>query len=61
MSLISSFISNQLIKALENEFLNHAPDMQDFFIKEVEALGASVMGWVQEKVEGKTEVNKESE
>jgi len=53
MSLLSSFITNQLIKAFENEFLNHAPEMQQFFVKEVEQFGNTIINWVQDKIEDK--------
>jgi hypothetical protein len=53
MSLLSNFISNQLIKAIEHEFINHSADIQDTIIKEMEnflSLGAE---WVKNKIENK--------
>jgi hypothetical protein len=51
MSLLSSFIQNQLIKALEAEFVAHSGDLQAAFVSEVEAFASEVLSWVKAKVE----------
>lgn len=52
MSLISGFIANRLLAALEAELVNHEQDIQEAVIKEVEALVALVGDWVQKKLAG---------
>jgi hypothetical protein len=51
MSLLSSFIQNQLIKALESEFVTHSADIQEAFVGEVELFANEVLSWVKNKVE----------
>jgi hypothetical protein len=53
MSLLSSFIQNQLLKAIEAEFVAHEADMQDVIVGEVEAFAGKAMEWVNEKIQGK--------
>ena len=50
MSLLSSFIRNQLLKAVEEEFQAHAPELQARVLDEMEAFGAECTGWVAEKM-----------
>jgi hypothetical protein len=50
MSLLSSFISTQLIKALENEFINHSPEIQATIISEIQAFLAEGAAWVESKL-----------
>jgi hypothetical protein len=50
MSLLSSFIKNQLIKSLEAEFVAHAPDLQALFVKELESFASEVLTWINEKL-----------
>lgn len=50
MSLLSSFIQNQLLKAIEAELVNHAPDIQQAIVGEVEAFAKEALQWVQSKV-----------
>ena len=51
MSLLSSFIQNQLIKALEAEFLSHAPDVQQFLANEASQLANQMLQWAENKLE----------
>lgn len=51
MSLLSTFISTQLIKALEHEFVNHEPEMQALILNEVQAFVSEAVAWVQSKME----------
>jgi len=51
MSLLSSFIQNQLLKALEAEFAAHSGDLQAAFVAEVEAFTNEVLSWVKDKIE----------
>jgi hypothetical protein len=57
MSLLSSFISNQLIKAIENEFVNHSPEIQATIISEIQAFLAEGAAWVESKISGKSETS----
>ena len=50
MSLLSSFITNQLIKSLESEFISHEPELKDAFVQEVTAAVADVVAWVNSKI-----------
>ena len=51
MSLLSSFIKNQLVKALEDEFLSHSAELQQAFVNEVEAFAGEILSWIKEKIE----------
>lgn len=53
MSLLSSFISNQIIKGFEAELLEHEPELQDAFIHEVALAVNVVVDWVNEKIKNK--------
>lgn len=53
MSLLSSFIQNNLLKALEDEFLSHEPEMQAALVKEVSALANQALAWVESKIQPK--------
>jgi hypothetical protein len=50
MSLLSSFITNQLIKSLESEFISHEPELKDAFVQEVATAVADVVAWVNSKI-----------
>lgn len=54
MSLISSFIQNQLLKALEAEFAAHSGDIQTAFVAEIEAFANDIMDWVKSKAAPET-------
>lgn len=51
MSLLSSFIQNQLVKALEAEFVAHSGDIQAAFVGEVESFATELLSWVKNKVD----------
>lgn len=53
MSLISSFVTNQLLKALENEFVNHEQEIQDAIIAELALVADNVKNWVEQKLQHK--------
>jgi len=55
MSLLSSFIRNQLLKAVEKEFVDHAPDMQALIVKEIGEFASECVAWVESKVSPKAE------
>lgn len=57
MSLLSSFIANYLVNALEQQFIKHEPEMQEAFLKEVHDFIGVVSGWVHEKLISKDEKN----
>lgn len=50
MSLLSTFISTQLIKAVENEFINHSPEIQATIISEIQNFLAEGAAWVESKL-----------
>jgi len=50
MSLISKFITDHLVTALENNFIAHEPELQEKFVEEVRALSKLVEDWVISKV-----------
>ena len=50
MSLLSSFIRNQLLKAIEAEFVSHAPEAKDLIVKEVQAFSQECLDWVNQKL-----------
>jgi hypothetical protein len=56
MSLLSSFVTNELVKALEAEFIQHEPEMQNAFVDEVTAAVNSVVSWVNSKIAARTPV-----
>lgn len=53
MSVLSSFIQNQLLKALEDQFVAHEGDLKDAFVAEVNAFAQDVLKWVESKVQSK--------
>jgi len=55
MSLLSKFITSNLIKAIEEEFISHAPDMQQRIIEEVESFAHQAFDWVKNKLERNSE------
>lgn len=50
MSLLSSFIQNQLLKAIEAEFVNHSADIQNVIVGEVQAFASEAVAWVESKI-----------
>lgn len=58
MSLLSTFISTQLIKALEHEFVNHAPEIQQVIIQELQDFLAQGAAWIENKVNPQNENEK---
>jgi hypothetical protein len=50
MSLLSSFIINHVVKALEAQFVSHMPELQQAFLNEVSNLVKVVSEWVESKV-----------
>lgn len=51
MSLISDFVANHLLGAVENALLTHEPEMQQVIIDEIENFVAVVGTWVQNKLD----------
>lgn len=51
MSILSSFVSTQLLKAIENEFVSHEPEMQAVILNETRVFVSEVMSWVQSKID----------
>ncbi len=50
MSILSKFISTQLISAIENEFIHHAPEIQAVIISEIKHFLAEGYAWVEKKL-----------
>lgn len=50
MSLLSSFIRNQLLKAVEEQFTSHAPEVQALVLKEMQEFGGECIQWAQDKL-----------
>ena len=50
MSLLSSFIVSRIVKALEEQFLSHVPELQQAFLNEVSSLVKVVSDWVESKM-----------
>jgi hypothetical protein len=50
MNLLSSFIVNHIIKALEAAFLSHIPELQQQFLNEVAAVVKMITDWIESKL-----------
>ena len=50
MSLLPSFITNELIKLLESEFISHEPELKNDFVQDVATAVADVVAWVNSKI-----------
>lgn len=50
MSLLSNFIRNNLIKALEEEVVDMAPNLREVALNELKEFGHEIIAWVEEKL-----------
>lgn len=50
MSLISSFLINHLVPALEKAFIAHEPEAQAAFLDEVKVIADQVAAWIESKL-----------
>lgn len=50
MSLLSSFIRNQLLKVVEQEIAEHAPEAKQVAIEQMKAFGEEVVEWAEKKL-----------
>lgn len=50
MSLLSNFIRNNLLKALEEELIEMAPELQAVAVRELKELGQQVVEWAETKL-----------
>jgi hypothetical protein len=50
MSLLSQFIANHVVAALEAQLLAHAPDVQAAFLAELQAFSGQVNAWLEAKL-----------
>lgn len=50
MNWLSTFITSQLIKALEDEFMNNSPAIQEIIVEEVKKFLAEGTAWVENKI-----------
>jgi hypothetical protein len=51
MSLLSSFLVNQLVKELEAQFVAHEPQLQQVFLSEVSTAVDALVSWVLSKTQ----------
>jgi len=51
MSLLSSFIRNNLIKAIEAELVEAAPHLQEIAIQELRAFADEIIQWTESKLQ----------
>ena len=51
MSLLSSFIVTHVVKALENQFVSHVPELQQAFLNEVTHIVKVMNDWIESKME----------
>lgn len=61
MSLLSNFLVSSIIKYLENQFLEHEPDLQQAFLREVDEFVKTVAKWIEEKLTNEEESHDEEE
>lgn len=52
MSILSSFIRNQLLKGLEDEFVSHEPEIQEEIVQQIGEFAAECLEWVHSKLNG---------
>lgn len=57
MSLLSSFIRNQLLKGLEDEFVSHLPEVQEKIVEEVGSFVEECSQWVNSKLGAKEDAS----
>lgn len=50
MSLLSSFIRNNLLKALEEELIDMTPQLKEVALRELRELGQKVVEWAEIKM-----------
>jgi len=50
MSLLSSFLTKNLLSALESEFMAHEPELQQQLLSEVKIFADEVGNWINEKI-----------
>ncbi len=50
MSLISSFIRNQLLKAVQEEYENHSDELKQKLVEEIQAFSEEALSWVESKL-----------
>lgn len=50
MSLLSNFIRNNLLKALEEELIDLTPELKAIALRELKELGVQVVQWAEEKL-----------
>jgi hypothetical protein len=50
MSLISTFISNNILNILENAFIAHEPEMQSALLSEVQTFSSQLVTWIESKI-----------
>lgn len=50
MSLLSNFISTNLLNELEAAFIAHEPDLQLALLNEVQVFSAQLVQWIEKKI-----------
>lgn len=51
MSLISTFITGNLIKMLEAQLVAHEPELQKVFLDEIASAVNAIVSWVNSKID----------
>lgn len=54
MSLISSYIRNELLKQLQEEYNSHSDEIKEKAIEELQNFAEELMGWVKSKLTEKS-------
>lgn len=52
MSLLSSFVRDHLLYTLDKEMQSHSPELQSFFLKEINELAIGVIKYIEHKIKG---------
>ncbi len=50
MSLLSKFVTQHLVNDLEQEFIKHAPELQQSLVNEVATFAQMLSDWVSSKL-----------
>ncbi len=54
MSFVSTFVESHLIPIMEEQLVNHEPEIQAELLKELQAMSALISDWVLKKLEPKS-------
>lgn len=54
MSMLSSFVRDHLLHALDREMQSHSPELQSFLLKEINELAIGVIKYIEHKIKGES-------